>query len=302
MDTPHLSVVIPVYNVEAYLVESLSSVVNQTLDDSRYEILIIDDKSTDNSLALCREFERRHSNIRVFALPENTPGGAGIPSNIGIRHARGRYVGFLDSDDVAAPEMFAVLLEAAETAKTDLALCSFMTEYLADGTLYAPHDTRRWNRLFELEFAGLPLEEQKKLYLRIAPVPWRKLYRREFLLQNGIFFPEGNFFYEDHPFHWFSIVQAERITAVDRMLIRHRQNRPGQTTAVAPGRASLQMVEHFRTIQQFLRAKGVYHMYEDTLFRLGGDIMASIPHDDPLRAKVEALLSEIWSAPEAKEE
>lgn len=295
-----LSIVIPVYNVEQYIAESLSSLVNQTLDDSLYEILVIDDKSTDGSLAVCREFESRHANIRVFALPENTPGGAGIPSNIGIRNAKGRYVGLLDSDDVAAPTLFAELIEAADAALADLALCSFMTEYLADGTLYAPHDTRRWNRLFEPGFSDLSLEEQKKLYLRIAPVPWRKLYRREFLLRHNIFFPEGNFFYEDHPFHWFSIVQAERITAIDKMLIRHRQNRPGQTTAVAPGRASLQMIEHFRTIQKFLRAKGVYSIYEDTLFRLGGDIMASIPDDDPLRPKVEALLSEIWSAPVEK--
>lgn len=298
MATPLLSIIIPVYNVEPYIAECLSSAVAQSLDDDLYEILVVDDKSTDNSLAVCHDFAGRHSNIRIFALPENTPGGAGIPSNIGIRNANGKYIGFVDSDDVAEPSMFAELTTLAEREQADLALCSFMTEYLADGSLYAPHDTLRWKRLFEPGFSSLSLLEQKRLYLRIAPVPWRKLYRREFLVQNGILFPEGDFFYEDHPLHWFSIVQAERIAATDTMFIRHRQNRPGQTTAAAPGRASLAMVEHFRTIQNFLLAKGVYVDYKDTLFRLAGDVMNSIPEDDPLRDKVENMLSEIWLSAE----
>jgi glycosyltransferase involved in cell wall biosynthesis len=298
MDALLLSIVIPVYNVEPYIAECLSSVVNQSLDDALYEILVVDDKSTDNSLAVCREFADRHANIRIFALPENTPGGAGIPSNVGIRNAGGKYIGFVDSDDVADPAMFAELTALAEQEQADLALCSFMTEYLADGSLYAPHDTLRWQRLFEPGFAGLSPLEQKRLYLRIAPVPWRKLYRREFLVQNNILFPEGDFFYEDHPLHWYSIVQAKRIAALDKMFIRHRQNRPGQTTAAAPGRASLQMVEHFRAIQNFLRDKGVYADYKDTFFRLAGDVMHSIPEGDPLRDRVEGMLSDIWLSAE----
>lgn len=300
MDTPLLSIIIPVYNVEPYIAECLSSVVNQSLDNALYEILVVDDKSTDNSLAVCQDFARCHGNIRIFPLPENTPGGAGIPSNIGIRNARGAYIGFVDSDDVADPVMFAELTVLAERERADLVLCSFMTEYLADGSLYAPHDALRWQRLFEPGFASLSLLEQKRLYLRIAPVPWRKLYRREFLVHNNILFPEGDFFYEDHPLHWFSIVRAQRISALDAMFIRHRQNRPGQTTAAAPGRASLDMVLHFKTIQDFLIAKGVYADYKDTFFRLAGDIMNSIPDEDPLRDKAENMLSELWLSAEGK--
>src|SRR5690242_10326526 len=90
-----VSVVVPVYNVEEYLLDTLTSLLNQTLDD--VEIILIDDGSTDNSETIIRSFLEDHDSI-VYVKQENA--GPGQARNVGIELARGKYISFVDSDDL----------------------------------------------------------------------------------------------------------------------------------------------------------------------------------------------------------
>ncbi|MDL2209357.1 glycosyltransferase [Desulfovibrio sp. OttesenSCG-928-O18] len=291
-----LSIVIPVYNVAPYLEQCLESVVGQTLDDSLYEILLIDDKSTDNSLEICNAYAARHANIRVFPLPENTPGGAGFPSNFDIKNARGRYVGFVDSDDYAEPDMFAELLAVAEREKADLTFCSFTIAY-PDGALARPHDAAFWETFFDPAFAALSLTEQKDKYLRLAPAPWRKLYDREFLLGNRLQFPVGDFFYEDTPFHWACVLKARHIAKARKALVTHREQREGQTVSMDRGKMALQVAGHIRTIRDFLLTGGYYTAHRKAFLDFALSMIAFVPKDNPLRPEVAQNIIAICSAP-----
>ena len=103
---PKISVIVPVYNTEAYLKECVDSIVNQTYQN--LEILLVDDGSTDNSGAMAEKFALEDKRVRVFHK-EN--GGSSSARNLGIKEATGEYIGFIDSDDYIEPDMYELLAE-----------------------------------------------------------------------------------------------------------------------------------------------------------------------------------------------
>ena len=104
MKNPKVSILVPICNVERYLRECLNSLVNQTLRE--IEIICINDGSTDSSLSIIREYERRDERIVVIDKPNS---GYGDSMNKGIELARGEYIGIVESDDFASLNMFETL-------------------------------------------------------------------------------------------------------------------------------------------------------------------------------------------------
>ena len=102
-----ISVIVPVYNVEPYVRKCLDSVINQTYRD--LEIILVDDGSTDGTAALCDVLETKDIRVRVFHK-EN--GGSSSARNLGLKHATGDYIGFVDSDDYIEPDMYELLADA----------------------------------------------------------------------------------------------------------------------------------------------------------------------------------------------
>lgn len=224
-----LSIIVPVYNVEKYLNNCLKSIVNQSLNKNNFEVILVDDKSTDNSLKICREYCKKYNNIHLIELEENTIGGAGIPSNIGIEYANGEYIGFVDSDDYIEPTMFQKMIYKAIKTRADVVICDFRVYYEYDKKEYPSYDQKEWKTLYNAYYTKSPVRQLKQKALALSPVPWRKIYRKEFLDKFNIRYPEGNFFYEDNPLHWFTIVQARTIEVINNDLIIHRLGRKGQT-------------------------------------------------------------------------
>ena len=127
MMTPDVSILIPVYNEEVYLPRCLDSIVGQTLQS--WELLLVDDGSTDRSGSICDSYAARDSRIRVIHQ-ENA--GISAARNAGLAAAAGKYIGFVDSDDWIAPEMFQRLLTIAGETDCPLVMCDARTVY-ADG-------------------------------------------------------------------------------------------------------------------------------------------------------------------------
>ena len=117
---PLISVIIPVFNVEKYLRTCLNSVINQTY--SRLEILLINDGSSDKSGEICAEFARKDARIRLFSQPNS---GQAVARNLGLDNAHGEFVGFVDSDDVIAPDFFETLYYLIVNFKTKIAMCAY---------------------------------------------------------------------------------------------------------------------------------------------------------------------------------
>lgn len=126
-----ISIIVPVYNVEKYLKECLKSLTTQTYQD--IEILLIDDGSTDNSLDICREFEKKDRRIKVVHK-ENS--GVSDTRNLGLDIAKGEYISFCDSDDVVDTNLYALLLNQLYKYNADRIVAGYSYLYNDGRTLY----------------------------------------------------------------------------------------------------------------------------------------------------------------------
>ena len=117
-----VSVIMPIYNAEKYLRTALDSVVNQSMGFGNIELILVDDKSTDNSRGIVEEYSSKYSNIVPIFLEENS-GCPGIPRNIGIKHATSDYIMFIDNDDEYFPEMCDKLYNTMISEDADIVVC-----------------------------------------------------------------------------------------------------------------------------------------------------------------------------------
>ena len=123
--TPLISVITPVYNRENYIRECIESVLQQTFSD--FEYILVDDCSTDNSLAILREYEKKDKRVKVISLDKNA--GPADARNIAIKQAKGRYIAFVDSDDLWLKDKLKVQLEFMREKEAPI---SFTSYYLID--------------------------------------------------------------------------------------------------------------------------------------------------------------------------
>ena len=203
MNRPAVSVVIPVYKVEAYLERCVRSVRDQSLKD--VEIILVDDGSPDRCPGMCDAFAGEDDRIEVLHK-EN--GGLASARNAGMRIARGEYLFFLDSDDWIDPRALEELVGTAERERTDFvrfrpmyagwpgkedgSLCDFGTER---GMKEGRYDARRIREeIFPRLFAT------PELTLGVIVAAWRSLYRLDFLKKNDLWFDETIRYSEDTVF------------------------------------------------------------------------------------------------------
>lgn len=170
-----LSIIVPVYNAEKYLGECLDSLVNQTIDD--YELILINDGSGDSSPQIIEKYKAQYPELIRSLTVEN--GGQGRARNIGIKMAKGDYIGFVDSDDWVSAEMFSRMYESAEKEEADMVVCDAVKCFSDGREEYFP--ISRYDKLFKIDTAV-----------------WNKLFKRELI--EGIYFPEGRLWYEDLDF------------------------------------------------------------------------------------------------------
>ena len=215
---PLVSVIVPVYKVEQYLPRCLDSLAAQTL--ASIEIIVVDDGSPDACGAIADGYARRFGNIRVI---HQKNGGRGAARNSGLAAARGKYVGFVDSDDFIEPSMYEEMSCALEEdARAELAMCGAHVEYAYD----APEkDVQAMRRYFAVPGEG-GVDLSSELVMRLNVTCWSCLYRRDFLARNKIRFPvgvEG----EDDVFFFQVFAYATRIHFVPRPLYNYILNEQG---------------------------------------------------------------------------
>ncbi len=187
-----LSVIVPVYNMAAEnkLQYCMDSLVNQTIPREEYEIIAVDDASTDNSLGILREYETKYSGlVKVIHYDDNRrQGGA---KNAGLQVAEGEWVGFVDSDDWVAREFYEKLLKKADETGADVVGCdySLVTEHTMEVGTPVVNNT-------DEQTGALDREKHGRLILRPGSMVI-KIYKHDIIRQNKLNFPE-HIFYEDN--------------------------------------------------------------------------------------------------------
>ncbi|MDQ1038282.1 CDP-glycerol glycerophosphotransferase (TagB/SpsB family)/glycosyltransferase involved in cell wall biosynthesis [Streptomyces sp. V3I8] len=214
---PRFSVIVPAYQVQAYLHECMASVLEQSFTD--LELIAVDDCSPDAGGAILDEFAAGDPRVRVVHLKENV--GLGRARNAGMRYATGDYLVFLDGDDTLTPHALRGIADRIkETGDPDVLVYDYARTFWSGETVR----NVQAGQLHEEGPAPFRLDDRPGL-LDVLMVVWNKAYRREFVEQEGFTFPPG--YYEDTPWTSPVLMAAATIATLDRVCVHYRQRRRG---------------------------------------------------------------------------
>ncbi|WP_242159535.1 glycosyltransferase [Bacillus cereus group sp. BfR-BA-01431] len=206
-----LSVVITNYNKGQYLEQCLQSVIDQTLNN--IEIIVVDDGSTDNSMKILQQYEKKYEHLTVY---EQENAGVSVARNVGLQHAKGKYATFLDADDYVNQMAYEQLYKLASQKDADIAIANItcFNEY------------RRWplsymKKIFDKK---LPIVRHitKHPELHFTPSASNKIFKRELCRRHNIRFDEDLWVGEDLLFTQRCLLMAERIAVQDIPLLNYR--------------------------------------------------------------------------------
>lgn len=212
-----VSVIVPIYNVEKYLAQCLEQLAAQTLEG--IEVLLINDGSPDHSQEIIDRYTQKYPQIFTSYTKKN--GGLSDARNFGIERAKGKYIGFVDSDDLIAADMYQKLYEKAESENADVVLCGFYK--FSDKEKFRPDVSRmNWRNIKNIRktyLFGKNVQETPVILRYATSYAWNKLYRRDFF---GDFrFPVGRVF-EDSARIYSILAAAEKIALVEEPLYYYR--------------------------------------------------------------------------------
>ncbi len=180
-----VSVIIPCYNAEKTVRKCVDSILQQTYQ--QLEILLVDDGSTDQTLSVCNELKQINSCIRVFNQKNQGPGSA---RNTGIRHAKGRYILFVDSDDTVDKEYCNMLFSEGKEKYADLTICGYQESFFGQKGKKFVYDSDA--------ISVIPLKSSVSLMSKfLLNTACGKLYFREYIIEKDIFFEDKMFVGED---------------------------------------------------------------------------------------------------------
>lgn len=162
-----ISVIVPVFNVEKYLNKCIDSIISQTY--KKLEILLIDDGSTDKCSQICNEYARVDSRVKVI---HQKNAGLSAARNVGLEIAKGDYIGFVDSDDYIAQNMYESLFKIIKKTNSDLAICNWINIDEYENNIY--ESSPIIDEILTQKQAFKKLEDEKWWYYVVA---WNKLYR-----------------------------------------------------------------------------------------------------------------------------
>lgn len=216
--SPAISVIIPVYKCEKYLVQCIESVLNQTFQD--FELILVDDGSPDFSPQICDEYKKKDNRIQVIHK-EN--GGVSSARNEGIKVSRGEYITFIDSDDYVDAEMFEYLYKKAKEYLTDIVVSGLVmdkwkNDEITEKTIYKIQNSKVYTSK-EL------LEEWGQRFPSICMCgPWCKLYRGEIIRNNKILFDTSLNCGEDTYFNLDVLAGAKKIYFCEEIFYHYRRD------------------------------------------------------------------------------
>lgn len=199
-----VSIIVPVYNAAKSLERTMPSLLKQTLQE--VEIILVDDCSSDNSSELCELLAKEHAH-KIKLYRHNEQKGPGAARNTGIQHARGEFLGFVDSDDIASPEMFQKLYEAAVLNQAQVSVCGYTYKSKHKEVVTVPQNTES---LFSLN---------RKTFSNV----WNKLFSASFIRLHDIKFPHTSCA-EDMAFVFKCALRRPKLAVVQESLYTYLHN------------------------------------------------------------------------------
>ncbi len=248
MNEPLVSITLSAYNVEEFIRGSLDCIVNQTLKD--IEIICIDDGSTDNTLSILNEYAEHDNRIKVVAKPQNE--GLAVARNESLALAKGKYIAFIDSDDLIDLDLFKLAYELAEKEKSDMVIWDYAIFY-NDKDLVL-------NRNKPSQIDKISVNDKVSLLKRPAFTAI-KLIRTDIVKKLNISFPKG-LTRQDIPIHWILCTQLDNVSVLAKRLYYYRQQ-PNATTHKTDRRL-FDIASVMGIVESYLKDTNIFDNYKYT--------------------------------------
>lgn len=271
-----LSIILPVYNVEKYILSCVESLYAQDLPEKDFEVIIIDDGTPDNSIEVLEDWKSCHSNMQVITQQNS---GVSVARNTGLEAAKGEYVLFVDPDDVIVPGTLEKMLFQIKESGADILVGGYMKKNNSEiegwrEKIHLPELTRT-------EFCGKGSDYLVRYYDQAAGYAVVNLYRRAFLTGKGIHFKEGITFTEDTLFTITAFLSAEKVETCQFVFYLYRQHDASALSTMSLSKLQslnivLQEIEKLRKQTVFSRA--VEQKLEDCSFSLFSVLLWYLSH------------------------
>lgn len=249
-----LSIIVPVYNVEPYLRKCVDSILAQTVTD--FELILVDDGSSDGSPAICDAYARSDSRVLVV---HQINGGISTARNTGLDLAKGEYIGFVDSDDYVAENMYEVLLRKAEETNADISALGYnevdINGHIVMQRPMLDHDLVYHREAFIENFFP-------DLKWKISPCVWNKIFKKRLFEQYR--FPVDKI-YEDSFAQLPLFDLCETISVTNQYLYFYLVNRPDSIMNRKMNKDSFQLLDVCHSQYQFFFEKGLTYQQEFAL-------------------------------------
>lgn len=255
-----ISVIIPCYNAQKNIDSCFSSLERQTIGIKNLEIIFVNDASTDGTLDCLLEFEKRYpENVLVVNCEKN--GRQGKARNIGLSYATSEYIGFADDDDVFEPEMFERLYQKAQDYNCEVVMCRFDTWDMAGRkTKGTGADKAGSDILYEITNTD---ERLALITMSLPWVIWTKIYRKDFLMDHQICFPEG-YIYDDIYFTELVYQYVEKIYLLDKVFYHHMLREKSSSIDLDRMDDMMGYLDVHLILIQELKIRNRYELYKHT--------------------------------------
>ena len=243
--SPVISVIVPVYNTELYLRRCIDSILSQTFTD--FELLLIDDGSTDRSGAICDEYAAKDKRVRVFHK-EN--GGVSLARNLGLDEAKGEWIEFVDSDDWVDLSLLEKMYTSGLKGKADIVICDFYMLGNGAKTYYRAVD-----------WISDKVESMQKYIVSVWTVVWNMLVRKELYQNNLLYFMPGYTYCEDFNLAVKLFDKARKIVNVHEPLYFYNQSNPNSAVQNLSEQSMYDEQSMYLDVIEWFKAKGTYEYY-----------------------------------------
>lgn len=277
-ENPRISIIVPVYNVDKYLPQCLDSILAQTYPD--FEVLLVDDGSTDGSGTICDNFALKDSRIQVF---HKANGGVSSARNLGLDNASGEWVVFVDSDDWLSEIYCETLINSCINA--DITFFSEVWHYL-DGCkiVYSSGETCAKDSKEKKEDLILHLLQNQTKHNYFG-YTWNKMFKREIIEINKIRFVEGLSTSEDEVFTLHFSLYANSMKVIYAPIYHYRVTQTGLTAKRSPVNEIVLLDESLRFLVKRLNSKVLIAFYEEKMAR---KLVSTFVHSKKIKGKLDA--------------
>lgn len=248
MNTPSISVIVPIYNVESYLEKCLDSIVTQSLDN--FEVVLVNDGSTDSSGEIAQKYADEYSFVTLITQQNQGLGGA---RNTGIEHAAGDFFLFVDSDDYLLKDTLSSIYKKIIEENADMLIFGFTSVDINGNTL---------SEESQISFKGNSLRVCPEILLG-APAAWNKLIHRDLFLKTGIRFPP-RVWYEDLRTTTKLYIYAKKIVYINQSFYRYLK-RPGSIMNIDKADRISEIIDAVEDVFSYYREKNLFDAYKQEM-------------------------------------